>query len=74
MYWLNSRPHRVVVNEVTSDWWVVTSGSILGLVVFNIFISDLDAGVECILSEFINDSKLEGAVSSLKGQKPFRGT
>lgn len=41
---------------------------------FNIFIGDLDAGVECILSLFNDDGKLGGAAGSLKGQKPFRGS
>lgn len=44
-------------------------GSILRSVLFNTFINDLDAGVECILYKgFQVDNKLRGSIDSLEGQ------
>jgi len=53
----------------TSGWWMT---SVLGLLLFNIFISDLDEGVGCILNKFTDVTKLGSTADFLKCQEVFR--
>ena len=39
----------------------LTLGSVLGLVLFTVFIHDVDRGVECTHSELVDEIKLCGA-------------
>ena len=53
-------------------WRPVTSGipqgSVLGLVLFDIFVGDMDSGMACTLGKFTNDTKGCGAVDTLDGR------
>ena len=66
--WLKNREQRVAINGSYSDWAEVTSGvpqgSILGPLLFTLYINDIDTGLRNRVLKFADDTKMWGRVSS----------
>ncbi|XP_063245987.1 triadin isoform X5 [Prinia subflava] len=66
--WLDDHAQSVEVSGAMSRWTAVPSGvpqgSVLGLVLFNIF----SGGFQCTLSEFTDDTQVCDAVNTLEGR------
>ncbi len=60
--WVDNRKQRVVINGSASDWAQVTGGvpqgSVLGPVLFIIYINDIDNGLKNFTAKFADDTKI----------------
>ncbi len=59
--WLSNGVQRVVLNGEASDWVEVTSGvpqgSVLGPILFTIYINDLESDLTSKVAKFADDTK-----------------
>ena len=66
--WLYERKQRVVINGKESNWRNVLSGvpqgSVLGPILFVIFVNEMDEGLTCKISKFADDTKITGRVTT----------
>ncbi len=64
--WLSTRKQRIVIIGTASDWESVTSGvppdSVLGPVVFIMYINDINVGLNNRISEFADDTKIRNSI------------
>ena len=62
------RKHGFVINGKSSNWWDVISSvpqvSVLGPILFLIYINDIDEGLACNISKFADHTKITSKVTT----------
>ena len=66
--WLSERKQSVVINGKSSNWRDVKSGvpqgSVLGPILFIMYVNDIDEGLTYKISKFADDKKITGRVTT----------
>ena len=74
--WLSGRQQRVCLDGARSQWRSVTSGvpqgSVLGPIVFLVYVNDIDVGIINLLLKFADDIKVLGKVQTLDEADAFQ--
>ena len=75
--WLSNKQQRVTIDGSKSNWGGKTSGvpqgSVLGPLLFIIYINDLDNGISSDISKFADDSKIGRIIKSESDVKDLQG-
>jgi len=74
--WLNGREQRVVIKGIHSDWCAVLIGipqeSVLGPLLFVIYINDVDISINNVILKFVDDTKIFAAVADSNAIESLR--
>ena len=76
--WLEDKKQRVQLNRHRSGWSEVSSGvlqgSVLGPLLFTIFIDDIDEEVLCEIYKLADDTKIARRVNTLHDRRSMQRT
>jgi len=74
--WLSCQAQRVVISGTKHSWEPLTTGvhqwSVLGPVLFNVFINNLDDVAECALGKFADDTNLGEVADAPEGSSAIQ--
>ena len=70
------RKQRVVINGFSSSWRNVISGvpqgSVLGPVLFLVYVNDIDDGLTCKVSKFADDTKIGRKITTTSDKEELQ--